>query len=130
MEPRTIEPAPPFCYNERAPNREAPMLPDTAQLLERIKLTIHAVEPAANITLFGSRARQTAGPESDWDLLVLLDDEVDTARKRRIRHALYELEWETGEILCSTIKSRMEWDSPRIRITPFYANVSRDGVAL
>jgi predicted nucleotidyltransferase len=28
------------------------------------------------IILFGSRARDEAGPDSDWDLLVVLDDEV------------------------------------------------------
>jgi predicted nucleotidyltransferase len=46
---------------------------DQEGLLIRVKQAIHDVEPAAEIILYGSRSREDAGTESDWDFLVLVD---------------------------------------------------------
>jgi predicted nucleotidyltransferase len=45
--------------------------------LYRIREAIHDVEPSARVILYGSRARGDAQPESDWDILVLLDGPVE-----------------------------------------------------
>lgn len=103
---------------------------DQAELLRRVKRTIHAVEPEAEIVLYGSRSRQEAGPESDWDFLVLVDGPVDDARTDAIRHRLYEIEWETGEVLCAVVRNREEWHSPLYRAMPFHQNVEREGILL
>jgi predicted nucleotidyltransferase len=99
-------------------------------LLERIKSTIREIEPAATIVMYGSRARGDARPESDWDFLVLLPGTVDDARADAIRHRVYEIEWDSGEVLTCVIRSRTEWDSPRYRPVPFRENVQREGVVL
>lgn len=100
------------------------------ELLQRVKQTIHEGEPGAEIILYGSRARQEARSESDWDFLVLLDGPMSEARADSIRHRLYEIEWESGEILCAVVRSRQDWHSPRYRAMPFRQNVEREGVAL
>ena len=66
-------------------------------LLRRIRETVHAIEPTAQIILYGSRARGDAEPDSDWDLLVLLDGDVTDERVRFVK-ALYELERETDTV--------------------------------
>ena len=103
---------------------------DQEVLLRRVKQAIHEVEPAAEIILYGSRSREDAGTESDWDFLVLVDGPVTDARIDTIRHRLYDLEWESGEVLCSVVRSRVEWDSPRYRAMPFHQNVEREGILL
>ncbi len=103
---------------------------DQAEFLQRIKRSVHEVEPGAEIVLYGSRSRQEAGPESDWDFLVLVDGPVDDARADAIRHRLYEIEWESGEILCAVVRSRQDWYSALYRAMPFYQNVKREGVLL
>jgi hypothetical protein len=40
-----------------------------AVLLRRVKQAVHAVEPDAEVILYGSRAREDARSESDWDSL-------------------------------------------------------------
>ncbi len=40
----------------------------------RIKAAVLAIEPEAEVLLFGSRARGDAREDSDWDVLVLLDE--------------------------------------------------------
>jgi predicted nucleotidyltransferase len=103
---------------------------DQEALLRRVKQVIHEVEPAAAIILYGSRSREDAGAESDWDFLVLVDGPVTEARIDAIRHRLYDLEWEYGEVISSVVRSRAEWDSPRYRAMPFHQNVEREGILL
>jgi uncharacterized protein len=102
--------------------------PETLPL--RAKRAILAVEPAADVILYGSRSRAEARPDSDWDLLVLVEGPVDTGRADAIRHSLYEVEWETGEVLCAVIRSRQDWESPLYRAMPFHDNVEREGIRL
>jgi len=64
---------------------------DQKLLLREVKRTVKEIDPGAEIILFGSRSRHDAGPESDWDLLVLVDGPVDDARADAIRHQLYYL---------------------------------------
>ena len=64
-------------------------------LLKKVKEALVEIEPSAEIYLYGSRARHDSREDSDWDFLILVDGVVDTARTDRIRHRLYEIEWET-----------------------------------
>ena len=101
-----------------------------AELLERVKQTVHEVEPEADIVLYGSRARGDAHAESDWDFLILLDGVVDDARTDAIRHRLYEIEWDCGEVLCSIVRSRQEWDSSLQQATPFAKILREQGMRM
>ncbi|HEX3047599.1 MAG TPA: nucleotidyltransferase domain-containing protein [Bacillota bacterium] len=100
------------------------------QILKKTKETIKSIEPSAEIILFGSRARKDYRDDSDWDFLILVDGPVDTQRTDRIRHQLYEIEWETGQIISSIVKSRQEWDSPKYKVIPLHANIEREGIQL
>ena len=101
-----------------------------AELLKRVKQAVHEVEPAADIVLYGSRARGNAHAESDWDFLILLDGEVDDARTDAIRHRLYDIEWDGGEVLCSIVRSRQEWDSSLQQVTPFAKILREQGIRM
>ena len=103
---------------------------DQDRLLELIKQVICESEPDAEIMLFGSRARGDAGSESDWDFLVLLDGLVDDGRIDKIRHRLYELEWEHGEVISCIVRSRQEWQTPMYRSTPFHKVIESEGILL
>lgn len=98
------------------------------RLRDSIRQAVQSVEPDARIFLYGSRARGDADSESDWDLLILVDGPVDPKRKDAIRHRLYEVEWDLGEVISSMIFSEQDWDSPLYRAMPFHQNVDREGV--
>ena len=100
------------------------------KFLETIKRTILELEPSAQTLLYGSRARNQAGPESDWDLLVLVDGPVDEARKQKIRHRLYEIECTSGEVISCIVRSRDEWNQPMMQVTPFHQRVAQEGIVL
>jgi len=99
-------------------------------LLEKVKNAVKLIEPSAEIILYGSRAREDFHEGSDWDFLILVDGEVDDKRTDSIRHQLYEIEWETGEVLCSIVRSRVEWASPEYRVIPLYKNIKLDGIKI
>ena len=100
------------------------------KLLDEIKRAVLEEESSAQVVLYGSRARGDAAPESDWDLLILTDHPVDRQRKQRIRRRLYEIEWDTGQVITSIIHSHEEWNQPPLTITPFRKAVEREGIAV
>ena len=106
------------------------LLAHEQRLLERIRQTVRQAEPAARLILFGSRARGDAAPDSDWDLLIVLDGIVRPQRADAVRHRLYDLALDTDTVLSAITCSRERWESLRYRATPLHARVAADGVVL
>ena len=99
-------------------------------LLIRCREAIKEVIPEATVILYGSRARGDGEPDSDYDLLVLLDETVDWQIEDRIRQSLYPLELETGRVLTVVCYSKGDWHSPIYQAMPFVREVEREGVVL
>ena len=76
------------------------------------------------------QARGTAGPESDWDILVLSERPVSAAEEEVVRKAVYSLELEHDVVLSLLIYAKQEWDEPGHRAMPFHEEVEREGVVL
>jgi predicted nucleotidyltransferase len=100
------------------------------ELLEQVKQAVREVEPVAEIILYGSRSRGDARAESDWDFLVLIEGPIDDERIDRIRHRLYEVEWECGEVISSIVRNKEEWGSRPYQVMPFYQKVKQEGIRL
>lgn len=94
-----------------------------------IRQEVSNIDPDAEIILFGSRARGNARPDSDWDVLILTGYPVNLSKERQFRDALYEIEIETGEPISVFVFSRNDWNTKQA-ITPFYHNVTREGITL
>ena len=101
----------------------------TQHISQLIRHYINAIDPKADIILYGSRARGDERPDSDWDILVLTDYSVDLITERKFRDKLYDLELETGEPLSIFVYSKNDWQTKQ-RITPFYENVTQEGVRI
>ena len=100
------------------------------ELLNEIRQTVREAEPDAEIILYGSRSRGDAIRESDWDLLILVDGLMTDERIDRIRHRLYEVEWESGEVISSIVRNREEWRSDLYQAMPFHKRVEQEGIRL
>jgi UTP:GlnB (protein PII) uridylyltransferase len=100
------------------------------ELLDHVKHTVHAIEPDADIILYGSRARGDAHPESDWDFLILLDGVVDDVHTDAIRHRLYTTEWECGQVLSAIVRSLQKWNTPLYQVMPFSKVIRAQGMLL
>lgn len=93
-------------------------------------LMINYILPAgAEVLLFGSRARDDARPDSDWDILILIDGERATgADFEKYAYPFVDYGWSVGEQINPLIYSFNEWK--RRSFTPFYKNVQAEGVSL
>ena len=84
----------------------------------------------ALVILYGSEARGEARPDSDIDLLVLVDaDKLSYDDKDRIIAPFYDIELSTGIIISTLIMPRKEWEN-RPFLTPFQYNVNKEGITL
>lgn len=101
----------------------------TQHISQLIRHYINTIDPKAEVILYGSRARGDERPDSDWDILVLTDYSVDLITERKFRDKLYDLELETGEPLSIFVYSKNDWRTKQ-RITPFYENVTQEGVRI
>ncbi|MBN2649761.1 MAG: nucleotidyltransferase domain-containing protein [Prolixibacteraceae bacterium] len=96
-------------------------------ILKQIKRIIKEKEPTAKIYLYGSRSKGMAKDDSDWDLLILLNkDKISEETERKITYPLYDLEFDTGEVISPMIYSQKEWNT-KYKVTPFYKNVMSEG---
>ena len=100
------------------------------QLLMTIKQLVKNIDPNAKIILFGSYARGENKKNSDIDLLILVDrDDITYQYEKQIKYPLYDLEFDTGQIISPLVISKSAWEQKH-RITPFYENVKKEGIEL
>lgn len=101
-----------------------------ADIVEQISKTIRRVAPTAKTILFGSEARGEAHPDSDIDLLILVDgDKMSLEQEEIITLPLYELELKTGVVISPIIMLKKLWENRPIK-TPFYINIVNEGIIL
>ncbi len=95
------------------------------KVIERIMETAGCTLPkGASLWLYGSRARGDARPDSDYDLLILLDKDELTLDDYLVQKPLRELGWDIGEEINPQVYSKREWEG--FDYTLFYHNVSLD----
>ena len=95
---------------------------DKSHILQLIKKSVAQTAPGATLILYGSYAR--------GDNLVLIDkDKITLDDRKKISSPLYRIELETGIIISPFLYSKSAWGAKH-RITPFYENVTREGIIL
>jgi uncharacterized protein len=100
------------------------------QLFNRIKETVMAVEPTADVILYGSYARGENKEGSDIDLLILVNDKVLNYNTiKGITYPLFKIEVETGITISPVVHNKSVWES-KSGLSPFYENVNADGIKL
>jgi len=95
-----------------------------------IKQIIRNKNPESEIILFGSHARGNWHSDSDWDVLILLNESnVDRITEREYQDELFELELEIGQPITAYVFPKKDWESKHA-VTPFYQSIKREGVVL
>ena len=103
---------------------------DDKTILFKIREVVQSVAPEATVILFGSHARGDYNSDSDIDILILLDKtKIAREDEKRLKYPLYDIELETGKIISPLVLTKKEWESQH-KITPFYENVSKEGIVL
>jgi predicted nucleotidyltransferase len=83
--------------------------------------------PVGRVVLFGSKARGTAGRDSDIDLLVLTACPVTSDLRRQISEIVFEAGLAGDLTITSVVASEQEWQTGLLRLLPIRGEVDRDG---
>ncbi len=77
-----------------------------------------------------TRARGDHRENSDWDILVLVNNETLTNEiEDSYRTGFYDIELETGNILSSFFYSKNTWEQ-KMYVTPLYKNIEKEAIQI
>ena len=95
-----------------------------------IREKIKKKDPLAEVILFGSHARGQSNQDSDWDILILLDQSnVNRAIEKEYRDQLYDVELEVGEPISTLVYSKADWELNHT-VTSLFQNIKKEGIHL
>ena len=95
------------------------------KVIERIKeLAMRILPEGSSLWLYGSRARGDARSDSDYDLLILLENEESMSKADCSAYDLCLMGYENGVEINPHIYPRKKWEG--WTHSPFYKNATRD----
>lgn len=101
---------------------------DTA-IRDKITKTIRSKRPDAKILLYGSQARGDARADSDWDIIVIVNDShITPATFAAIGNPLYDLGLDNNVEINPIIYTEAQWNNQHP--TLFRHNLQTDAVVL
>jgi predicted nucleotidyltransferase len=107
------------------------MSDNAPELTTALTAVVHALRQGLGqdlvaVTLFGSRARGEAGPESDWDLLIIAHNLPQKPLERHFRlKALLPEGWRARVALLAKTPAEFE-----ARLPALYLDIALDGIVL
>ena len=103
---------------------------DRAHVIDNIKQVASTVLPqGSKLYLYGSRARNDAREDSDWDVLAIIDKPRLTLEERgNIQYPIWDKGLDIGEEINTFEFTKKEWEEAPP--TMFKYNVMKDGIKL
>lgn len=99
------------------------------EILKKFRRLLSEKVQVNQVILFGSRARGDAEPDSDMDVLVIIENKTD-----EIEDFVSDCAWEAGFyhgiVVSPVVYSRDEWENGPEHFSPFVQNVLAEGVHL
>ncbi|WP_418892430.1 nucleotidyltransferase domain-containing protein [Limibacterium fermenti] len=101
---------------------------DRDLVINSIRRTLNGMQGEIDVILYGSQARGDARPDSDVDLLLIVNKDRLTEKERQdIINPLFAIEYQTGVLINPVVILKKQWEANR---TPFYENIMKEGIAL
>ena len=97
-------------------------------ILQILKAKVAERLPLSRLVLFGSRARGDNEPDSDIEVLVVLDGPVSRESEEYVRSCAWELSYENGVVIFPLVVARTEWEEGPTSASLLAVAVGKEGV--
>lgn len=102
---------------------------ESVRILGEIKKVVQQIDAAAEVFLFGSRVRNEAKEDSDWDIMILTNLPVNLKTEQRFRHELFLLELACEIAISTVVFCKNDWYASDAK-TPLAASIKKESVLL
>lgn len=106
------------------------MMKNKRTILKELKAALVANfgEDIRDVILFGSRAAGKARKDSDYDVLIILNNDYDWKYRRRITPVIYDLELKYNIFIDKKIISKNELHHTVEGMHPLYRDAIKEGI--
>ena len=98
------------------------------EILRRLKSRLKEKVKLDRVVLFGSRARGNADPDSDMDVLVLLNEPITYEVREKVSDCAWEAGFDDGIVVASLVFTKDEWENGPEYYSPFAEAVRSEGI--
>jgi predicted nucleotidyltransferase len=98
--------------------------------LEEIKRRVQACFPVHEFILFGSKARGDARPDSDIDLLIVFERELDWRETDKVIGETYEVNLTHGTLFTAHAVARSDWENEMWPGVGLKESIEEDGIVV
>jgi len=99
-------------------------------IIQLIRQKVNEIDKTAEVILYGSRARGDNKPDSDWDVMILLNRKnVDKKTEQTFRHNLLYIELEIGVPISVFVYSKSDWEG-KYSMTPLFRRIKKEGILI
>jgi predicted nucleotidyltransferase len=99
-----------------------------SEIIRQFKSLIENLLHVCSMTVFGSRARGDNNPDSDLDVLVVIDESETWDRLMYIYDCAYDLSLENGIIISPSVFSRDRWENSPERSSLLSMAIKKEGI--
>jgi len=104
------------------------MTPQESDTLRQLRTKLQERLSVSRLVLFGSRARGDADPDSDLDVLVILNTAVDREADDYVNDCAWEVGLAHGIVVVPVTVERHEWEEGLLSSSLLAIAVGREGV--
>jgi len=100
------------------------------QIAKKFKMLLQNKVKLHQTILFGSRARGDADPESDMDILVVLDEPRTHEKRDIVSDCAWQVGFDAGVVVVPIVVSRNDWENGPERASLLAIAVREEGVPI
>lgn len=100
-----------------------------SEIIKKFKRLLAKKIRVDRIVLFGSRARGDADPDSDMDILVIVDSPTEEIEEH-ISACAWEAGFEHGIVIVTVVYGKQEWEHGPERFSLLARAIEKEGVSI